>query len=82
MVHSRLGPVSGVVTGRTGGAVGPVMLIICFMAGVAIFGCTFIDSVNVAGGAGHRSMIASQGEGRLGSVVDGGSRPARSGMAA
>ena len=76
MVHRRLGPVGGVVTGRTGGAVGPVMLIIRLMAGVAIFSCPFIDTVHMTGSAGHRNMIAGQGEGSLGSVVDGGSRPA------
>ena len=76
MVHRRLGPVGGVVTGRTGGAVGPVMLIIRLMAGVAVFSCAFIDAIDMTGRAGHRNMVAGQGEGSLGSVINGGSRPA------
>ena len=58
------------------------MQVLGFMAGVAIFGCALIYAVNMTGSAGNCCMFASQGEGGLGSVVDGGSRPARSSMAA
>ena len=49
------------------------------MAGVAVFGCTLIDSVDMTGGAGTWHVF-HQRERRLSGVVDGGSGPARSGM--
>src|SRR5512136_1709947 len=64
MVERGRQPGGSGVTGGTGSPVAAVVLVIARMAGVTIGGGALVDAADMAGGAGHTDMRASQLKGR------------------
>ena len=62
MVEVSILPVAGVVTGFASGSVSPVMLIVLFVARVAVLGCALV-AIGVAFFAGYIDMFTFQLEG-------------------